>query len=375
MAQFYKGLKDRVKDNIARVNRPSQLQSMITLAIWIDDQQYERELEKKDTYNYGKKNRYQKSPKKDQYGMVPMELDATEKRNQLPWKKTRKCYNCGKISHLAKACRGKKQANATQSKKKKEKKKREPKKDKQLNATQTKAKPDHATLSWTGCYDNDCYIHLSDKQGSEWFPKQPQGKQLNATGQQEGYDYNRLIKKPFLRRIDELQEEIDKLREECQEPFQDFATVKWETESLILSFREETFNIKELIPHHLEIQQKDTTLSKISEKKVSQWVDNHSIPSIRDMATQMDLEKTSSGQCPAKYWKTCQDNYCRQHLEEKQNQQWFPGTEAMELYRALHKQRTMKHRCNQDQWELCFVPWCQKHYDKQQAIGLDGSKN
>ena len=145
---------------------------MITLAIRINDWQYERELEKKGTYNFGKKDKYQKSPKKDQYGMVPMELDATEKRNQSPRKKTRKCYNCKKIGHLAKACRSKKQANATQSKRKR-KKKRELKEDKQLNATQTKSKPDHAMLSWTGCYDNDCYIHLSDKQGLGWFLKQP----------------------------------------------------------------------------------------------------------------------------------------------------------------------------------------------------------
>ena len=103
---------------------------MITLAIRINNRQYKRELEKKGTYNFSKKDRYQKSPKKDQYGMVLEELDATEKRNQSPRKETRKCYNCGKISHLAKACRGKKQANATQSKKKKEKKKKEPKKDK-----------------------------------------------------------------------------------------------------------------------------------------------------------------------------------------------------------------------------------------------------
>ena len=177
---------------------------MITLAIQIDDRQYECELEKKITYNFSKKDIYQKSPKKNQYGMVHMKLDATEKRNQSSRKETRKCYNCGKIGHLAKACRGIKQANATQSKKKKKKKKREPKENKQLNATQTKAKPDHAALSWTGCYDDNCYIYLSDKQGSGWFSKRPQGKQLNATGQQEGYDYNKPIKKPFLRLIDEL---------------------------------------------------------------------------------------------------------------------------------------------------------------------------
>ena len=58
VAQFYKKLKDRVKHDVAQVNQPSQLWSMITLAIRINDRQYERELERKGTHNFGKKDRY-----------------------------------------------------------------------------------------------------------------------------------------------------------------------------------------------------------------------------------------------------------------------------------------------------------------------------
>ena len=99
--------------------------------------------------------------------MVPIKLDATEKRNKAPWKETRKCYNCGKIGHLAKVCQSKKQANATQSKKQKDRRKKDLREKRQLNATETKAKSDYFTLSWTASYDNDCYTHLSEKQGSE----------------------------------------------------------------------------------------------------------------------------------------------------------------------------------------------------------------
>lgn len=33
--------------------------------------------------------------------------------------------------------------------------------------------PSHERLSWTVCYDDDCRIHLSDKNGSGWFPSGP----------------------------------------------------------------------------------------------------------------------------------------------------------------------------------------------------------
>ena len=33
--------------------------------------------------------------------------------------------------------------------------------------------PKHAHMSWTACYDDYCYIHKSDKDGSGWYPKKP----------------------------------------------------------------------------------------------------------------------------------------------------------------------------------------------------------
>ena len=114
------------------------------MAVKIDNRQFEQKLEKKEAYSFSKRYQDRKGPKRDKYGMVPMEIDATEKRK--PFKKeTQKCYKCGKIGHLAKNCRSKKQVNAIQEDKKRKKKPQ--KKEKELNTTQIKEKLDHATLS------------------------------------------------------------------------------------------------------------------------------------------------------------------------------------------------------------------------------------
>ena len=114
------------------------------MAVKIDGRQFKQELEKKGVTFFGKGYQDRKSLKRDKYGMVPMEIDAIEKRK--PFKKEiQKCYNCEKIGHLTKNCRSKKQVNAIQENKKRKKKPQ--KKEKKLNATQIKEKPDHATLS------------------------------------------------------------------------------------------------------------------------------------------------------------------------------------------------------------------------------------
>ena len=34
----------------------------------------------------------------------------------------------------------------------------------------------HLGLSWAACYDNQCPVHLSEKQGQGWFPQKPNKK-------------------------------------------------------------------------------------------------------------------------------------------------------------------------------------------------------
>ena len=109
-AIYYAGLKDNVKDEVARGEQLDDLRAMTVMAIRINNCLYEQR-KKKDQSSYGNNKKtvayttgqepYQKNNK---YGWRLMEIDAIE----LKKKKTfdGECYNCGKKGHLTKDCRG-----------------------------------------------------------------------------------------------------------------------------------------------------------------------------------------------------------------------------------------------------------------------------
>ncbi|THY39196.1 hypothetical protein D6C98_10097 [Aureobasidium pullulans] len=197
MTMYRRGLKENVKDELMRTaGKVEDLDDLIRASITIDDDLYERAMEKRhdvaprgragyvpyrasNNFNKGnKRNQYQ-----DPYGPMPMELDVTEGRRsngkkQFKGKSTMTCYGCGKKGHMARDCHSKnkvprRQFNMTQ---------RRPEEPTRNEPEEPKPEPEplkqdrHGLLSWTACYDDSCLIHYSSKMGSGWFPSRPKGR-------------------------------------------------------------------------------------------------------------------------------------------------------------------------------------------------------
>jgi len=178
VSQYYWELNETIKDEIVRMDWPEELQNMIDTFINIDSHQWERQMER--TGHYTSKvwgRRY--TPRRGD----PMDLNAIEKhceqrprvkqgrRMSKPYKpqprqvETRKCYNCEKPKHLARTC------------------KKPQWERKEVAATDTCVV--HDALSWTACYNDMCWTHMSSKDEAGWYPQKPKkGRNgYNMTGQ------------------------------------------------------------------------------------------------------------------------------------------------------------------------------------------------
>lgn len=105
-AQYYRGLKDAVKDELVKQERPDNMEELVEQAVNIDNRLYERALEKRGFYDTNHKRRDHRPARYTE----PMELDATDRR-ELPQQKKQEymekklCFNCGKPGHMARNCR------------------------------------------------------------------------------------------------------------------------------------------------------------------------------------------------------------------------------------------------------------------------------
>lgn len=100
--RYYQGLKDSVKDDLARGDKPNSLQGLISAAIKIDNRLYERSLERKGHYS----TKYKQNKPQQGYSSR-MEIDATQHKRQ-PSKEVmdkrrrdKLCFECGLPGHMA----------------------------------------------------------------------------------------------------------------------------------------------------------------------------------------------------------------------------------------------------------------------------------
>jgi Zinc knuckle/Retrotransposon gag protein len=109
--QYYRGLKDAVKDDLAREEKPDTLRELVDTAIAIDNRHYERAQERRGVYDFQRgDSRGNFRRQRNTYRGDPMELDATERRPLSPQDRQkhmqdRTCFSCGKPGHMARNCR------------------------------------------------------------------------------------------------------------------------------------------------------------------------------------------------------------------------------------------------------------------------------
>ena len=112
---LYRGFKDEVKDDIARIDpRPDTFTEMARSGIRIDNRLYERRMERKNRNFTSNSSRTRAPARKepyDPYGPMPMELDATRRldnKEKEQRKEKNQCFYCGKEGHYARNCHKKK---------------------------------------------------------------------------------------------------------------------------------------------------------------------------------------------------------------------------------------------------------------------------
>ena len=112
---------------------------------------------------------------------------------QSQWAETHKCYNCEKLKHLARTCKKPQQ------------------KRKEVAATNTHVV--HDALSWTVCYDNMCWTHMSSKDKVRWYPQK-------LKKEQNGYDMTDWLKELTILKKAEIKE-TDTHRTQVEEDYSD----------------------------------------------------------------------------------------------------------------------------------------------------------
>jgi len=176
--QYYWGLNKTIKDKIVKMNQPEELQNMINIFININSCQWEWQMKCTEHYTSKMWEKCYTLRRGDSMNLNTIEKHYEQQpqvkqeqcisklyKSQPQQAETHKCYNCEKPEHLARTCKKPQQ------------------KRKEVTAMNTHIV--HNALSWTVCYNDMCWTHMSSKDEAKWYSQKLKKKwnNYNTTGQ------------------------------------------------------------------------------------------------------------------------------------------------------------------------------------------------
>lgn len=270
-SQYYWELKKAIKNEIFRMNRSEKLQEMINAFINIDSRQWERRMKRTEQRTPKKwfrsnitrhredsmdldaieKRRYTKKEKRAEHGRQKRRFDKPQPRRE----ETRECFNCEKTEHLARTC------------KKSQKEKKDLATAKKNNSVMHDASA-HDSLTWTACYDDECWTHLSSKQRSGWYSQKPRGKKREEYDTTSSERLETIIREENLDAIEIDTKEVEEIdtREAQKQENNTWMYLDFDADSEDIDAWEVDMKMKNRYSH-LENQQREAKEERLAEQK------------------------------------------------------------------------------------------------------------
>jgi len=199
--QYYWGLNETIKDEIVRMNWPEKLQNMINTFININSHQWKQRMKCTEHYTSKVWERHYTLRRGDSINLNAIKKHCEQQsqvkqeqcmsklyKPQSWWAETHECYNCEKLKHLARTC------------------KKPQWERKEVAAMNTHIV--HNALSWTVCYNDMCWTHMSSKDKARWYSQKLKKRQngYNMTGQPKGLA---ILKKVKIKETDTHETQIE----------------------------------------------------------------------------------------------------------------------------------------------------------------------
>ena len=335
MEYFYQGLKEEVKDELCKTDRPDTLAQFIEKATKIDERLYQRRQERK-----GKERNkfipYKANQKKQrlstQHGATthpgPMDLDAIEQRKI-------KCFNCNKLgNHISKNCP----------------EPRRPRKNvqRQDHAGINEEPANHNSMHWTACFDDQCYVHKDGKDNG-YYPKRKKATlaiiEERHIGNDDITDQDLLTAEAMmeLRQVNSL---IDNIPVRIRYLEEDNSTVTNET--MVLTPQETTRAPTPVLvtlpykPAQDGLVERHVCCPTMTREQFLEWEQ-----------TQLDQENLFSEHCGQKGWHRCTELFCADHA-------------VLKLV-DWHKRHGIL-RCGQKDFAQCHEQLCVDHRHQQETL-------